>query len=61
MILLIGFYADAGPGRRFEFLECIRRNTVNPHIDGIVVFVEDEFIRYSHRLVSSRTYFEQQS
>lgn len=61
MILLIGFYADADPGRRSEFLKCVRHNTANAHIDDIVVFVEDEFIRYSHRLVSSRTYFEKQS
>ena len=42
MILLIGFYADADPGRRSEFLECIRRNAANIHIDEIVVFIEDE-------------------
>jgi hypothetical protein len=42
MILMIGFYADADPARRGEFLECIRRNTANTHIEEIVIFVEDE-------------------
>jgi hypothetical protein len=42
MILLIGFYADTDPGRRSEFLKCVRHNTANAHIDDIVVFVEDE-------------------
>lgn len=42
MTLLIGFYADADPARRGEFLECISRNSANTHIEEIVIFVEDE-------------------
>src|ERR1700726_812036 len=42
MTLLIGFYADAEPARRGEFLECISRNASNANIEEVVVFVEDE-------------------
>ena len=41
MNLLVGFYADAAPGRTEEFVECLRRNTDNPLINTIRVFLED--------------------
>lgn len=41
MILLVGFYEDADDARTAEFVECVRRNCVNPGIDRIVVFIED--------------------
>lgn len=41
MILLVGFYNDASPARTEEFIECVRRNSANPHIDEVVVFIED--------------------
>ena len=42
MILLTGFYHDPSPVRTEEFLECIRRNSANPHIDHIAVFLEEQ-------------------
>ena len=41
MNLLVGFYNDATPARTDEFIECIRRNAANPHIDSIRLFIED--------------------
>jgi hypothetical protein len=42
MNLLVGFYNDASPVRTGEFVECVRRNAANPHIDSIIVFIEDQ-------------------
>jgi hypothetical protein len=41
MILLVGFYQDADPARTAEFVECVRRNAANPHLERIAVFLED--------------------
>jgi hypothetical protein len=41
VILLTGLYHDPDAGRRAEFIECVRRNASNPHIEEIHVFVED--------------------
>jgi hypothetical protein len=41
MILLVGFYIDASVARTEEFIECLRRNTSNEHIESITVFLED--------------------
>ncbi len=41
MNLLVGFYNDATPARTEEFIECLRRNAANTHIDQITVFIED--------------------
>jgi FkbM family methyltransferase len=41
MILLVGFYRDPDEYRHGEFLECLRRNAENDHIDEIHVFIED--------------------
>jgi hypothetical protein len=40
MNLLVGFYQDEDPARLAEFVECVRRNCENPHLDQIVVFIE---------------------
>jgi hypothetical protein len=49
MVLMIGFYDDADPARRGEFLECISRNAANTHIEQLVVFIEDEAISAAMR------------
>src|SRR5262249_52484690 len=41
MNLLVGFYNDATPARTEEFIECLRRNAANTHIDQITIFIED--------------------
>ncbi len=41
MILLTGFYLDSSAARVAEFAECVRRNSANPSIDQISVFLED--------------------
>jgi hypothetical protein len=41
MQLLVGFYQDADPARTAEFVECVRRNAANPHLDRVTVFLED--------------------
>lgn len=41
MILLVGLYVDASVARTEEFIECVRRNTSNEHIESITVFLED--------------------
>jgi hypothetical protein len=41
MNLLVGFYNDAIPRRTEEFIECVRRNADNAHINAITVFLED--------------------
>jgi hypothetical protein len=41
MTLLVGFYDDAIPTRTEEFIECLRRNAANAHIDSITIFIED--------------------
>lgn len=42
MNLLVGFYNDASPIRTGEYVECVRRNSANPHIESIIVFIEDQ-------------------
>src|SRR5208282_2246451 len=42
MILLTGFYIDHNAVRTAEFVECVRRNCVNPHIGQITLFLEDQ-------------------
>lgn len=42
MNLLVGFYNDASPIRTGEFVECVRRNSANPHIESITIFIEDQ-------------------
>lgn len=42
MELLVGFYQDKSRARTAEFVECVRRNTDNPHIDRVTVFLEDD-------------------
>jgi len=44
MILLTGFYHDPSPVRTEEFMECIRRNSANPHIERITVFLEEQIL-----------------
>lgn len=41
MILLTGYYRDSDERRAGELRECLRRNSGNPAISGLVVFVED--------------------
>jgi hypothetical protein len=41
MILLTGFYNDPSPRRTGEFIECVRRNSGNAHIEQVTVFLED--------------------
>jgi hypothetical protein len=41
MFLLVGLYVDASGARTAEFIECVRRNASNEHIDQITVFLED--------------------
>jgi hypothetical protein len=42
MILVTTFYWDCHSDRRNEFLHCIRRNSSNPAIDQIHIFIEDD-------------------
>jgi hypothetical protein len=39
--LVVGSYADPHPARRDEFVECLRRNLANPHLDEVHVMVEE--------------------
>src|SRR5215471_10540054 len=41
MILLVGFYRDPNPARRSELRECLSRNTADPRLEEIHVFVEE--------------------
>lgn len=41
MILLAGFYEDSVRSRMEEYIECLRRNSANPLIAGIRLFLED--------------------
>ncbi len=41
MILLVGFYQDANAARTEEFLQCLRHNAANPHIEQIGVFLKE--------------------
>jgi FkbM family methyltransferase len=40
MILVIGLYFDVNARRRDEFIECLRRNSLNPFIEQLHVFME---------------------
>ena len=45
MILLVGLYLDSDADRQHEFLTCIERNTNNPAIAEVHVFVEQDIDR----------------
>ena len=54
MILLTDFYLDPDPARRAELLECTARNTANPLIDEIHLFVAGNSIAEAARSADSR-------